>query len=831
MLLLPQLAGEKGCLLEIGTGEGKSCILAMFAVIHAIRGTKVDIVTSSPVLARRDEEEWRKLFDMFGVTSSVVPPPFSEANTPEKCENLLQQAYNKQIVYGTVGAFAADILKQEFEKKTTRGHRNFELVIVDEVDYMTLDHGVQVTFLSHDSSGLRHMEQVLASIWTMTSACRPIEMLETGEIKWVTRLQHFHKATMAAFLGSETSEHFSAYDILLPGLQLGFYAEEDIEMLKQAENKEETEDEASDFQGDKWKAIESIISKIGVSQQYDLLTLFESVMENKVSFECYSVENNKARLFGTQKEDSDVKISMLLLENGQACEIMSEKSIIEATVGELQKKIKYSTYCPSKDETQKFIVIPSFLKKYIESQLPVFVENALKAIQMTQGREYMIDSHAIIPVDFKSSGVLEKNKRWGNGLQQFLEMKHQLAISQLSNVTNYMSNFHYFKRYLKGNGIFGVSGTLGGDADKAFLKKQYQTETYAIPSHRHKKVVELPAVQVKGGSDLWIQTLCETVLNVANKGQVVLVICEDVRTADVLQKKLQDEEICLSHPITMYTISERHNIEKKTFHGGSIIIATNLGGRGTDVKVEREVNQCGGLFVLLTYFPQNRRVERQIFGRTGRKGNPGMVQMILNSDYLAPAYQGQSVETMRHLREEYEVKRIRDMENDELLEIEMKEKLFSKFCRFLDDFDNRYEVEEKKDISTMELGKIPKIYQSHHPKFDYQPALNALKESWALWLTLHEEQISNHDDIETLEADLLREMENTGDMLLNGKSNNFYDYIKQAIIRTDLHCRNKSKCDYGALSYWQDVAESDPFYNAVALNYQYTGICPHIFNK
>lgn len=75
MLLLPKLTGEKGILLEIGTGEGKSCILGMFATKQANCGTKVDIVTSSPVLARRDQEEWNKLYDMFGVKSSVVPPP------------------------------------------------------------------------------------------------------------------------------------------------------------------------------------------------------------------------------------------------------------------------------------------------------------------------------------------------------------------------------------------------------------------------------------------------------------------------------------------------------------------------------------------------------------------------------------------------------------------------------------------------------------------------------------------------------------------------------------------------------------------------------------
>ncbi|XP_067449614.1 uncharacterized protein [Thunnus thynnus] len=815
LLLLSQLTENKGCLLEIGTGEGKSSILAMFAAIQAIRGIKVDIVTSSPVLARRDQREWEKFFKKFGVTSSVVPPPLSKQSSSVEPDKLLEEAYTQQVVYGTVGAFAADTLKQEFERRTTRGTRGFELVIVDEVDYMTLDNGVQVTFLSHEASGLRHMDQILANIWTMTSTCQPIEMLDTGEIKWATRIQHFHKAATSAVMGSEPSDSFSAFDILLPGVDLGFFSPEDVETLRQAMSKTETENTGDDYQDDSWRAIEQVMKKIGVSQQYDLLRIFQEVMENSVAFECYSEENNKAKRYGTEERHADLEVSMLLLENGLACEIMSEKSLIEATVSAVKSCIKYSDECSDSDKHDNFIIIPHFLKGYVENQLPVFVENALRAIEMTQGREYMIDispaadnvaasdpdKHqydAIIPVDFKASGVLEKNKKWGNGLQQFLEMKHQLAISPLSSVTNYMSNFHYFKRYIHGNGIFGVSGTLGGDAERDFLERHYRTKSYTIPAHRHKKVVELPALQVNGGNDQWIQTVCDTTWKVASRGQVVLVICEDVKTANELHVKMQDEERFKPHQITMYTISERHNIEKDEFSGGRIIIATNLGGRGTDIKVEEKVNECGGLFVLLTHFPRNRRVEKQIFGRTARKGNPGMVQMVLNQDHLAPAYQGQSVEIMRQLREEYEVKRISEMESDELVEIDLKEKLFSTFCQSLVDFDQEYK----------KIG--------NKQKFDYQPALNALKEAWALWLTLHEEHINRHDDISDLQADLIKTMNETKGKLLQGESDNFYDHIKQAILRTDKHCRDKTN-DYGAKSCWQKAANSDRMYKAVAL--------------
>ncbi|XP_066536390.1 uncharacterized protein [Hoplias malabaricus] len=823
LLLLAPMTSNKGCLLEIGTGEGKSCILAMFATIQAIRGTNVDIVTSSPVLARRDHEEWQKLFQMLGVTSSVVPPPSSSAQFFEHQEIMLQNAYAQQIIYGTVGNFAADTLRQEFQKRTTRGERKFELVIVDEVDFMTLDNGIQMTFLSHEAGGLRHMEQILANIWTMISTCQPVEMLETGEIKWATRIQHFHKAVTAAVMGSEM-QNFSANDILLPGVCLGFFSQEDFEKCL-----DETEKNKSHQ-----KAFAEIMMKIGISQQFDLLRIFEEVLENCVVFECYSVENRKARPFLTQKKQGDLKIEMLLMEGGYACEIISKKTLIDVTVKTIISSVKYSNDVQASqnmEDSKNFIVIPHFLKNYTENQLPVFVENALRAVQMTQDREYMIDSsaerdtvstpdkheyNAIIPVDFKASGVLEKNKKWGSGLQQFLEMKHQLAISPLSSVTNYMSNFHYFKRYLNGNGIFGVSGTLGGDIDKNFLAKHYQTKSYNIPSHRHKKVVELPAIQVKQGNIKWIQTICETAQKAAGRGQVVLVICEDVKTADELHKEMQFGGRFAEEKITMYTISERHNIEKENFCAGKIIIATNLGGRGTDIKIDPSVNECGGLFVLLTHFPRNPRVEKQIFGRTSRKGNPGMVQMVLNSEHLAPAYQGQPLEIMRQLREKYEMTRVLDMENDELAEINLKEELFSKFCEFLKDFDRHYTESERQEYLQLlrQKADIPDCFKNYQSKFDYQPALNALKESWALWMTLHEEHISRHEDSRVLQEDLLNTMNQTSENLLQGKSDNFYHHIRQAMVRTELHCRNRLDC--GAKIYWKNVENCDPFYKAVA---------------
>ncbi|KAJ1212504.1 hypothetical protein NDU88_000159 [Pleurodeles waltl] len=232
-LLISKAPDCSGCLLEIFTGEGKSTIVARLALINAIRGKKVDVITSSPVLARHDQEEWSKLYKMFDVSCSVVPPQgLDECTDSRESDKLIKKAYAADVVYSTVGNFAADILRQEFEKCKTRGDRTFDIAIVDEVDYMTLDSGVHVTYLSHAATGMRHLEQLLAAIWSKICTCQRIQEAKTDDILWATGTQYFHKAAASAVMGPNTSEHFSPLDIIMPGLQLGFFTEEDVKKLE-----------------------------------------------------------------------------------------------------------------------------------------------------------------------------------------------------------------------------------------------------------------------------------------------------------------------------------------------------------------------------------------------------------------------------------------------------------------------------------------------------------------------------------------------------------------------------------------------------------------------
>ena len=863
-LLIAKTTELNGCLLEISTGEGKSCIIAMLAVILAIKGHKVDIATSSSVLAYRDAEEWSTFYEMFRVRSSVTPPlRIDDCAREEEINMMLQLAYSANIVYGTISSFAADILKQDFEKHTIRGNRGFDAVIVDEVDYMTLDNGVQLTYLSHSTACMRHVEQILAAIWSLLCSCQAMEQKGSYEVVWTSNVQLFHKVVHQAISGGQTTDNFNEFDILAPGISMGFFDESEFSEILKIEDKIKQQPENSEELSEEKRVIyEKIMSKINPEEQHDLLLVLEKALEDTIIFEKYVSIEGTIVPWDQKDEHSEVEgnvdiakdnvtvqstpssadgsskvvIKMLLLDNGIACQVMTEKDLIDSTVGAIESRLKYSNesdvHNPDDPNETGALFMPSFLKEYVKNRLPIFVQNALRAVNMSKGREYMIfrpdnsdnsySAHlndCVIPVDFKASGIMQKNKRWGDGLQQFLEMKHQLAISPLSLITNYLSNFHFFKRYSANVGVFGVSGTLGDSSDTTFLEKHFKTSCYSIPTHRHKKLVEFPMIQTEDRVE-WTKSVCTKIKHITEQkawceGQAVLLVCEDMKSADEFKQELLDTKSVIDESkITLYTRSDKHKVEGTTFRPGDVILSTNLGGRGTDINVDSEVDESGGLFVLVTYLASNRRVEKQVFGRTARKGKPGVVQMILNKRGLEEAYQGQTVDMIRQRRAEYEANRIKNMEKDELETVNIREQLFVIFCEKLQSVASHY-PDYYKDLTQLTVGKTNNFLLQCQ-QFDYKPATNSLKETWAQWLILHDEKINEEPNLENLKGDLAKCLDERIAEIWKGESSILYDHLRQAASRMYLHEANKN-IDCGTLKSWGKAKIADNAYRAVAL--------------
>ena len=727
-LLVVQRRNKKGRLLEILTGEGKSCIIAMVAATYALLGRTVDIVTSSPVLSQRDADEWREFYTYMKLDVGCNV----ENNTKEDVT-----CYKCPIVYGTVETFARDILKTEFLLNDVRYGQKFDIVIVDEVDSMLIDQGVQCTYLSHDvaSIGMRHLEPILVIIWMHVSRLLDPVVSEEGVRFYLTEPEFFLDA-------------LSRLSTELDPLQILRLAEEDEE-LRDIKKGFSDEYLSKDIEGRK-EMLRSIESFAFFRFAQKVLHLDIDVYHN--------IHHEHDFISECHKRNDQSRISILLIGSGLVS-ILLHGDMIKNRLAELIAACVSST-------------LPVYLRGYCESRSRCWIDHAFLAKEMQQGREYIVQGDAIYPVDYESTGVTETNKKWGDGLQQFLEMKHGLPQSPLSLITNFLSNIDFFDRY-KSN-IVGVSGTLGNQAEKNFMCDTFSVEFATIPTSKRRKLFELEGVILDDESE-WLKVVSKIVESAVANKRAVLVICEDIATADKIHKSLCSR--VAKRTLYLHTKSEEGRMNK-VLKPTDVFITTNLGARGTDFRTDDVVNKNGGLFVLVTFIPLNDRVEKQAFGRTGRRGATGSCQIIVNRKAMPEwARQCETIEKVKRLRDSIEMRRLNNA--TEVNTMRKKQELFQEYCEI-----------KKKFVSSSESDPD-----------DLNIQKEILDAAWA-WI-----QESNYAE---MVQELRRIIGDCSERAKQFESDNLYHILKFGAVRL-------LKGDFGeATKFYDRVIRMDPEWSAFA---------------
>ncbi len=587
-------------LVQVGTGEGKSCIVAMFAAYQAMMGKTPDIISSSPVLAERDAEEWLDFYKELNITADV--------NTNKTKNQELKTCYECQVVYGTTESFAGDFLTQRFHRKDVRPKREFQCVIVDEVDSLMLDKGLEVVYLNSNIPLMEPLNGLLAEIWFVINQ---LKRLDTGEI--LGPIQMFSEFLSEIMHENKSIDHLSIAQTAVDAgiMPITFSKQNTTHVLKQLDN-------------------------ASVVQEVAFLTVFVG------NFPEYFFKLYQERPDGSLKRLNEIspagtnkrqEISVLLLGNGKCRVVHSEEDSVVVSLG---KRIKMA-YQSESVKVQNESNIPG-LRDLINGDCQTWIENALQATKMILGNEYVLHGDGVAPVDYKCTGVVQNNMAWGDGLQQFLEMKHQTKLSNMSLITNFMSNVGLFKKYE--NHVYGITGTLGDQTELDMLKELYNgIETCKIPSFRRRKLYELEGMVIPE-EDEWIRMVCKVVQDQVSSTvyrcpRAALVICETINRAENFYTALADT-ISKDH-LKLYVNNNMDNstIIDNIVQVGDVIIATNLAGRGTDLKVCESVNEAGGLFVMQTFLPLNVRVEQQAFGRTARQGSPGSAQLIMCASHFS----------------------------------------------------------------------------------------------------------------------------------------------------------------------------------------------------
>ncbi|XP_008304893.1 uncharacterized protein LOC103376295 [Stegastes partitus] len=599
---------KTGRLIQVGTGEGKSCIVAMFAAYRALRGEKVDIMSSSPVLAERDLKDWRNFYKKLGISV--------DCNT-NKLELIFSQdskCYKHQVVYGTVDQFAGDWLRQHFNRTDTFGERTFQCAIVDEVDSLMLDKGHHTVYLGSDMPALQHLNPLLAFIWATANQYSKI-----GAEKTVGRKYPFHQVVLENIRGTDE------LTVLQIAEDTGVLAKGSVKDLRRNPNHftARTAGLCANQLAEFFKAIERRFP----SHHFDLYCLNSNGALQEL---------NKA----SQRDTEERQRVSLLLINGGCCQyIYSDgNSVLSAAEAEVKRALHFTPCEVSQAKSSCYV--PGFLSDLVESKLKVWIANAFSAQTMTNDHEYSIETHGIVPVDYSCTGVLENNMKWTDGLHQFLEMKHEAKLSDMTAITNFMSNVGLLQKY--GNQIYGLSGTLGQQAETETLQRIYEgIKTCQIPSFKRRKLFEVEGVVVEDEQE-WMKKICDVVTAQTSptpyRGpRAVLVICETIKRAKAVHHALggnvPNKKLYINNNI------DNSEIFVKKLEAAEVIIATNLAGRGTDLKVSDEVRTAGGMFVVQTFLPQNARVEAQAFGRTARQGSPGSAQLIVCCSHLSEPLQ------------------------------------------------------------------------------------------------------------------------------------------------------------------------------------------------
>uniref|UniRef100_A0A6V7JEB5 Uncharacterized protein n=1 Tax=Bracon brevicornis TaxID=1563983 RepID=A0A6V7JEB5_9HYME len=358
----------------------------------------------------------------------------------------------------------------------------------------------------------------------------------------------------------------------------------------------------------------------------------------------------------------------------------------------------------SLDEQLLEMKIPNHLREFVLSvQLNNWIRTAMQAkFHLQNNQQYIITNDMINIVDAQNTGTIQYNTTWSDALHQFVQMKHNKKLTPESLVSNYLSNVGFFCRYKK---IYGLTGTLGNEHHAKLLNGIYNVDSVIIPPFKRKQHKELSAIVVNKKED-WYAKIIQSSLSKIRNGRAVLIITKYIEETDELQKRFLSADQTIK--IKLYRTEDDSTAIQQTLSPKEIIIATNLGGRGTDIKPAPDMDINGGIHVCLTYFSENSRVRIQNCGRTSRTGNRGTSQFVILEE------KSQSIVELRNI---YAMQEAASLEKAqcEMKKVKTKDEIFQKFCQLLDSIES----------------------------FDGSRVKEAIEERFAIWLKMHEHIIED----------------------------------------------------------------------------------------
>ena len=568
--LIGGIALHKGKIAEMGTGEGKTLVATLPVYLNALAGKGVHLVTVNDYLAKRDSEWMGVLYEFLGLTVDCIDK--HEPNSGNR-----RKAYLADITYGTNNEFGFDYLRDNMTGNPDElVQRKHHYSIVDEVDSVLIDDARTPLIISGPTpKGDSHEFDVLKpDVLKLYNAQKSLVSSLLAESKKILQsnpkdaeLKRGGDLLFRAFRGLPKSSAL-----------IKFLSEEGMRALMQKTESFYLQDQAKEMH-----LIDDELYFV-IDEKHNSVDLTEK------GIDLLTASYNEPDFF-------------ILTDVGAEMADLSKLGFNEAEM--LEKKSDIIRNFTIKSE--RLHTVSQLLKAYTLFEKDV---------------EYVIIENKIKIVDEQTGRIME-GRRYSDGLHQAIEAKENVKIEASTQTYATITLQNYFRMYGKLAGMTGTAETEAGE-----LWDIYKLDVVVIPTNRPITRQDREDMVYKTKREKF-NAVIDEIESLVKAKRPVLVGTTSVETSELLSRMLQRKAI--QHNVLNAKLHQKEaQIVKEAGQAGVVTIATNMAGRGTDIKLGLGVKEAGGLAIIGTERHESRRVDRQLRGRAGRQGDPGSSQFFVS---------------------------------------------------------------------------------------------------------------------------------------------------------------------------------------------------------
>ncbi|HKK45252.1 MAG TPA: preprotein translocase subunit SecA [Balneolaceae bacterium] len=597
-----QIAGaialHQGKIAEMKTGEGKTLAAIMPAYLNALTGRGVHIVTVNDYLAKRDAEWNGPLFNFHGLEVDCID--LYEPNSEGR-----RGAYDSDITYGTNNEFGFDYLRDNMvissDQMVQRGHN---YAIIDEIDSILIDEARTPLIISGPVPEDTQSEKF--------EELKPrVESLVEAQKKLVASL--VKEAQDAMENGNENKAGLALYRA-----QRGFPKNKQFrKMMQIPSNQKLVQKTESYYLQDNARRLPEVDEELYYA--VDMKMNHIEMTEKGRNFILKSDEDKEFFIIpdlGVETTDLDEQIDELrkeklreIEENDEFSDEYKEKKIEEAKqeVEQERERRLNELHRLFAERSDRIHTINQLLKAYT-----LFEREEEYIVQ--EGKVQIVDEH---------TGRVLSGRRYSDGLHQAIEAKENVSVEAATQTYATVTLQNFFRMYTKLSGMTGTAATEEGEFNEI-----YDLDVVVIPTNEPVIRDDKEDLVFRTKREKYNATI-EKIREYNDKNQPVLVGTTSVDVSEVISRMLKRQNI--SHNV----LNAKHHAQESEIvaqagQPGAVTVATNMAGRGTDIKLAPGVKEKGGLAILGTERHESRRIDLQLRGRSGRQGDPGESQFYVS---------------------------------------------------------------------------------------------------------------------------------------------------------------------------------------------------------